>query len=187
MVAGKIHNPNAVDIERLTLKHRDAVYRQMVRVCGNHDDAEDALADALLAAFSASHQLHDPTKFRAWIATIGKRVCAKKKIRERLKGAVSLELLQGAGFDPVDQSPEADEVSVQHQMQRCVKSAYEALPPIYQEVFRLRDIQGHSNQKVADELRISLPAVKSRLLRARSMLRKNLDSGFECSNLFESA
>jgi len=156
----------------------------MVRVCGNHDDAEDALADALLAAFSASHQLHDPAKFRAWLATIGKRVCARKRIRERLTHGVSLELLQGAGYDPQDLSPDADEITIQQQMQRCVRAAYDGLPSIYQEVFLRRDLQGESNQKVADDLGLSLPAVKSRLLRARAMLRKSLDSGFECSNLF---
>ena len=53
-----------VDFERLANEHKDAVYRQMLRVCGNREDAEDVLIEALLKAYQHMHQLNDPAAFR---------------------------------------------------------------------------------------------------------------------------
>lgn len=95
-----------VDFERLTNQHRDAVYRQMVRVCGNREDAEDVLIEALLRAYRHLDQLQDSAAFRAWLARIASRVCWRLKKREAL-----LPLLQlsdsaseggGAGVEAED-------------------------------------------------------------------------------------
>jgi len=53
-----------VDFERLANEHKDAVYRQMLRACGNREDAEDVLIEALLKAYQHMHQLNDPAAFR---------------------------------------------------------------------------------------------------------------------------
>jgi DNA-directed RNA polymerase specialized sigma24 family protein len=55
--------------------HKDAVYRQMIRVCNHREDAEDALATALLLAFKSYDRLESDEAFRTWLGTIGKRVC----------------------------------------------------------------------------------------------------------------
>ncbi len=48
-----------IDFESLATAHKDAVYRQMVRACGNHQDAEDVLVEALSKAYQGLDQLHD--------------------------------------------------------------------------------------------------------------------------------
>lgn len=64
----------------------------MVRVCGNRDDAEDVLVEALLSAHRALGQLRDEAGFRAWLIRIGGRVCGKLKRREALALALALML-----------------------------------------------------------------------------------------------
>ena len=56
------------NFERLANQHKDKVYRQMVRVCGNHEDAEDVLIEALLKAYRHMEQLHDVESFRPWLS-----------------------------------------------------------------------------------------------------------------------
>jgi DNA-directed RNA polymerase specialized sigma24 family protein len=73
----------ARDFEALTKQHKDAVYRQMIRVCGNHEDAEDVLIEALLKAHRHLDQLRDSAAFRTWLARIGKRVCWQLRAQNR--------------------------------------------------------------------------------------------------------
>jgi DNA-directed RNA polymerase specialized sigma24 family protein len=67
--------PDSTDFDALTRQHKDSVYRQLLRVCGNHEDAEDVLVEALLKAYRHLNQLRDSEAFRAWLAQIGRRVC----------------------------------------------------------------------------------------------------------------
>ena len=55
-----------MNFETLVNQHKDAVYRQMVRVCGNREDAEDVLIEALLKAYRHLDQLRNSVAFRAW-------------------------------------------------------------------------------------------------------------------------
>ena len=83
-----------VDFEQLVNEHKDAVYRQMLRVCGNREDAEDVLIEALLKAYQHMHQLNDPAAFRAWLAQIARRVCWQLKKREALAPLLQLSMLE---------------------------------------------------------------------------------------------
>jgi len=60
--------PGPPDFDVLTRQHKDSVYRQMLRVCGNREDAEDFLVEALLKAYRHLNQLRDLVAFRAWLA-----------------------------------------------------------------------------------------------------------------------
>ena len=62
-----------MDFDELAEAHKDAVYRQMIRACGNREDAEDVLVEALLKAYRSLDQLRDQGAFRAWLARIGRR------------------------------------------------------------------------------------------------------------------
>ena len=65
----------APNFEALTQQHKDAVYRQMIRVCGNREDAEDVQVEALLKAYRHLDELRDSAAFRGWLAQIARRVC----------------------------------------------------------------------------------------------------------------
>jgi RNA polymerase sigma-70 factor (ECF subfamily) len=159
-----------MDYERLAARHKDAVYRQMVRVCGNHDDAEDVLIEALISAFKARESLRDEKSFQGWLATIGRRVCGRIKKRESLLSLVSL-------VDGVDARTESTaEIEVgKKELKQCVQRSVDSLPPSYRQVYELCEIEELPAEEVARRLGISLPALKSRLHRARIMVRARLD------------
>ena len=73
-----------MEFDQLMARHKDAVYRQMVRMCGNPDDAEDVLSESLLSAYRAMHQLSDEAAFQSWLAIIARRTCGRLKRREAL-------------------------------------------------------------------------------------------------------
>ena len=142
------HN-GSVDFDALARQHKDAVYRQMIRVCGNREDAEDVLIEALLKAYRHLDQLRESDAFRAWLAQIAKRVCWQLKERESL-----LPLLQ----------------------QQLLNEAIDVLPALYRPVYELCDVEDLRGDEVAQRLSISRAAMKSRLYRARGLVRTHLDA-----------
>lgn len=172
-----------MQIESLINDHKDSVYRQMVRVCGNHDDAEDALASAIYSALKASDQLRDSAAFRAWLATIGTRACSRMRIRSHLAQMMPLSELEERGFAIPDSEDLPDVAAETATLKACIAGAVEQLPDIYKEVYLRREIAGDSASEVTRDLGITLPALKSRLHRARQLVRNALDSGFGCANL----
>ena len=174
-----------MDLERLINRHKDAVYAQMVRTCGNREDAEDALAEALFAALKASDQLQRPEYFQAWLSKIGTRSCARMRIRERLVQFTSVEDLEAHGFELSDAEIGPAKAAELSALKNCVTGAIELLPETYREVYLRREILEEKAEDVASALGLSLPAVKSRLHRAREMMREALDGGLGCRSLAE--
>jgi len=154
--------------DALVRKHKDSVYRQMVRVCHHKEDAEDALATALLLAFSAAKQLSSETAFRAWLGTIGKRVCTRMRshpaIQNTLEYAEEHGLLNTVASD--------FDLAI---LKGCVREAVDKLPEIYRDVYLKCELEEATVPQAALDLGITHSAAKSRLLRARTIVRENLD------------
>lgn len=156
-------------------QHKDAVYRQMIRVCGNHDDAEDVLVEAILNAYKHYEALESPEKFQAWLSVIGRRVCGRIRKKESLLPVIALGESIAESFITPEPFDSGDEfVSKVH-------SVLELIPEQERVVFEMRDIKGLSGQETADELNISLAAQKSRLHRARAKVRELLDDCVNCA------
>ena len=169
-------NPDSPDFDALTREHKDSVYRQMLRVCGNREDAEDVLVEALLKAYRHLNQLRDSAAFRAWLAQIARRVCWQLKEREALLPLLQLSTLEQEGREIPggDATPEAQ--MAQRQMKQLLDEAIAALPELFREVYRLRDIEDRPGDEVATQLGVSRAAMKSRLHRARDLVRIHLDA-----------
>jgi RNA polymerase sigma-70 factor (ECF subfamily) len=164
-----------MDFEHLAQQHKDAVYRQLMRVCGNREDAEDVLIEALLKAYRNLDQLQDSEAFRAWLAQIGRRVCWQLKQREALMPILQLSVLEDEG-QHLDSGRDSVESEVARlQMKSLLAKAIESLPRNEREVYELRDVQELSGVETAARLKISAAAMKSRLHRARKSLRQYLD------------
>ena len=164
-----------MNFEALANEHKDAVYRQLIRVCGNHEDAEDVLIEALLKAYRNLDQLRESAAFRAWLAQIGRRVCWQLKQREALRPVLQLSTIEEEGQQLPDSAPPADVQIAKAQMKQMLLRAVEQLEPEYREVYQLRDIDELSGAEVCKRLNISLAAMKSRLHRARQSVRKYMD------------
>jgi len=165
-----------VNFESLVNQHKDAVYRQMLRVCGNHADAEDVLIEALLKAYRHLDQLQEAGAFRAWLARIASRVCWQLRNREALAPLLQLSSLEDEGKEIAASGPSPAAQVELAEMKRLLFSAIAELPAAYRDVYQLRDLQDVPGDDVARQLGISPAAMKSRLHRARSLVRQYLDS-----------
>jgi RNA polymerase sigma-70 factor, ECF subfamily len=168
-----------VEFEALANRHKDAVYRHLLQVCRNREDAEDVLIDALLRAWQSLDQLEDARAFRSWLTQIARRVCWHLRGREALIPLLQLSALPdgGAGFASAEPPPDARLES--KRMKALLANALDDLPDPYREVYQMRDIEELSGEEVARRLGISLASMKSRLHRARAVLRERLESQLE--------
>lgn len=163
------------DFDALTRQYQDVVYRQLIRVCGNREDAEDVLVEALLKAYRHLDQLRDSAAFRAWLTQIAKRVCWQLKEREALQPLIQLSELDEEGREIPGPGATPELHLARQQMKQFLEDAVASLPLEYQAVYRLRDIEDRPGDEVAKQLGISLAAMKSRLHRARALVREHLD------------
>jgi RNA polymerase sigma factor, sigma-70 family len=170
------HQTAAPVFDSLTRQHKDSVYRQMLRVCGNRQDAEDVLIEALLKAYRHLDQLRDSSAFRAWLAQIARRVCWQLKEQEALLPLLQLSMLEAEGREIPggELTPEAQ--FARGQMKQLLDDAVAVLPSLYQSVYKLRDIENRPGDQVAKKLGISGAAMKSRLHRARELIGLHLDA-----------
>jgi RNA polymerase sigma-70 factor (ECF subfamily) len=165
-----------VNFESLANEHKDAIYRQMLRVCGNREDAEDVLIEALLKAYCSLEQLRDSASFKAWLAQIARRVCWQLKQHEALLPLLQLSEMETAGHELHDKTPAPEEIVSAAQMKQLLQQAVTRLAPEFRAVYQLRDLDELPGDEVAAMLGISLSAMKSRLHRARSMLREHIEA-----------
>jgi RNA polymerase sigma-70 factor (ECF subfamily) len=169
------HN-DPVNFDTLAEQHKDAVYRQMIRVCGNREDAEDVLIEALLKAYRHLDQLRESAAFRAWLSQIAKRVCWQLKERESMLPLLQLSTLEDEGRELPGNEPLPDVQLARQQMKQLLNQAIDALPSLYRPVYQLCEVEDLRGDEVAKRLGISRAAMKSRLHRARNLVRGHLDA-----------
>jgi RNA polymerase sigma-70 factor (ECF subfamily) len=160
------------------------IYRLAKHITQNDEDAEDVLQETFLKAYEHLDSFQGNSKFYTWIVRIGVNE-ALMKLRKR-KGDRTVPL-----DEPVDTGEEmvAREIAVwednpeqrysREEMREILDSAIKTLKPDFRTVFILRDIEELSTEETAESLGISVPAVKSRLLRARLALREKLTRQFK--------
>ena len=165
-----------MNFEALANEHRDAVYRQLIRACGNREDAEDVLIEALLKEYRNLGQLRDSDAFRGWLAQIGRRVCWQLKQREALLPIIQLSAMESEGAELRSEEELPDAQTAKLQMQQLLLDAVGSLPSAERMVYELRDLEDLSGEETAATLGISLAAMKSRLFRAREKVRYYLDA-----------
>ena len=174
-----VNVPRAVEkFERLAAAHKDAVYRQMIRACGNREDAEDVLIEALLKAYRHLDQLRARSAFQAWLAQIARRVCWQLKEKAAFAPLLQLSELEQEGREIATDRPSPEEQLQSGRMKDHLDRAIRSLPTGYREVYELRDLEELPGEEVAARLGMSLAAMKSRLQRARALVRQRLDAEF---------
>jgi RNA polymerase sigma-70 factor (ECF subfamily) len=147
----------------------------MIRVCGNREDAEDVLIEALLKAYRNLDQLRESAAFKAWLAQIARRVCWQLKQRESLQPLLQLSTVEDEGQQIASPEPSPELLLAKQQMKEWLLKAVDQLEPTYREVYVLREIEEMSGEEVAKRLGLSLAAMKTRLHRARESVREFLD------------
>jgi RNA polymerase sigma-70 factor (ECF subfamily) len=164
-----------MNFEELVNEHKDAVYRQMLRVCGNQADAEDVLMEALLKAFRSLGQLRESVAFSAWLGQIARRLCWQLREREAMVPLLQLSEMEDAGMELASAGEAVDVELARREMKDILGRVIGELPEDAREVYLMRDVEDVSGEDVARKLGITVPAMKSRLHRARQAVREGLD------------
>ena len=168
----------------LVSRYQSKIYRLAKNITQNNEDAEDVLQEAFLKAYSHLAGFQRNSRFYTWIVRIAVNEALMKLRKRRSDRTVPLD-------EPVDTGEEAvaREIAVwednpeqrysHEEMQQILDDAVDELKPDFRTVFVLRDIEELSTEETAETLGISIPAVKSRLLRARLALREKLTRKFK--------
>src|SRR5579863_3575724 len=119
---------NSRDFDALTRQHQNSVYRQMLRVCGNREDAEDVLVEALLKAYRHLDQLRELQSFRGWLAQIARRVCWRLKEREALLPLMQLSELEEEGREIPSNEALAEQREALREIKELLQDAMAKLP-----------------------------------------------------------
>jgi len=158
------------------------VYFAALAVLRNEADAEDAAQEAMLKAFKNLGQFRAEARFSTWLIQIALNEARMRKRREHahmIEPIVDREDAEG-DYTPrefADWREIPSETLERKEVREKLAEALEALGQIYREVFVLRDMQHLSIEETAKALGISTASVKTRLLRARLMLRDLLSPG----------
>jgi RNA polymerase sigma-70 factor (ECF subfamily) len=168
-------NPQA--FEEVVRLHETSTYRTCLAITGNAEDAEEAMQDTFFNAYRNLIHFRGESRFVTWLRRIAVNE-ALKRLRKR-KTIDSLdESTEKENDRPPRQvegwHPNPEQLYSTEEMRRIVEKAIWALPVPYRIVFVLRDVCGHTAAETGQVLDLSIPAVKSRLLRARLMVRESL-------------
>jgi RNA polymerase sigma-70 factor (ECF subfamily) len=169
--------------EELVNRYERKIFRLTMNITRNREDAEDAMQDAFLKSYSHLKTFQGDSRFYTWLVRIAANE-ALMRLRKRRPGQFSLdEPIEGdedlMPRELQDWGPGPEQRFAQTEMREILSSVIDELEPDYRTVFVLRDIEEISTEETADALGISVPAVKSRLLRARLKLRQKLDRYFK--------
>ncbi len=160
------------------------VFRIALHITQNREDAEDVVQDAFLKAYENLQQFQGQSKFYTWLVRIAVNEALMKLRRRRPERMVSLDQEVQTEEDSMprevaDWSPNPEQLYNQAELRDILGKTIQGLPPSFRTVFVLRDVEGLSTEETAQALDLSIPAVKSRLLRARLQLRERLNRYFK--------
>jgi RNA polymerase sigma-70 factor, ECF subfamily len=169
--------------EQLVRQYDRQIYRTALHITQNREDAEDITQDVFFKAFQKLEQFQGNSKFSTWLVRIAVNESLMRLRRRKTSKTVSMdqdvETEEGAiPRDFAEWRPNPEQIFSQSELGDILRKTIAGLPPGFRTVFTLRDIENLSTEETAEALGLSVPAVKSRLLRARLQLRERLSRYF---------
>jgi RNA polymerase sigma-70 factor (ECF subfamily) len=168
--------------ETLVGRYERKIFRLAQNITQNKEDAEDVMQEAFLKSYQHLGEFQGNSRFYTWLVRIAVNQ-ALMKLRKRRPNQVSLDEEVDTGEDTMpreveDWGPSPEERYKQAELGTILNNTIAELEPPFRIVFQLRDIEELSTEETAEALGLSVPAVKSRLLRARLKLRQKLNRYF---------
>ena len=170
--------------EQLVKRYDRNIFRIAQHITQNREDAEDVVQDAFLKSYQNLEQFQEQSKFYTWLVRIAVNESLMRLRKRRTANMVSLDEDIQTEEDSVprevaDWSPNPEQMYSQAELKDILSRTIQGLPSSFRTVFVLRDVEGLSTEETAEALDLSVPAVKSRLLRARLQLRERLNKYFK--------
>jgi len=168
----------------LVNKYERKIYRLAKNITRHDEDAEDVLQEAFLKAYTHLDNFKGDSKFYTWIVRIAVNEALMRLRKRKTDRTVPLDEPMELGEETVQREiavweDNPEQQYSQEEWRRILDEAVDTLKPDFRTVFVLRDIEELSTEETAETLGISIPAVKSRLLRARLALREKLTRQFK--------
>ena len=158
------------------------IYAAAFSILGNEADAEDAVQEAVLKAFSHIQEFRREARFSTWLTqiTVNEALMRRRKQHPEIMESLGEDQDPEGNYTPRDFADWREfpsETLERKEIRELLAKALASLKQAYREVFFLRDVQKLSIEETAQALGISRASVKTRLLRARLMLRDLLAPG----------
>ena len=173
--------------ELLLRRYNQRVYRAVRAVLRNPNDTEDVMQQAYVNAYRHLHQFEGRASFPTWMTAIAIREASARN-RRTLSHLQLVPGLQGEDImsDVREPGPDPEERAVAADLMQHVEAEVAALPETYRSVLLLREVEGLSTEETAECLELTTDVVKTRLHRARTMLRDALyrRAGAGLQNIF---
>ena len=177
--AAQAGDPEA--LSQLYIENNRKAYRLAIRMVRNHEDAEDAVQDAMFKVLTHLRSFHKQARFSTWLHRITLNEVLMKMRSQRHCRTVSLDELITEGQHEEGHSPEwkdggkdPEEIASQRELRANLEKAMQALRPQAQAALIARLVEERSTADAAKSLRVSANVLKSRVRRARLALQEEL-------------
>jgi RNA polymerase sigma-70 factor (ECF subfamily) len=170
--------------EIIMRRHNQRLYRAVRAILRDEAEVEDVLQDAYLAAYRSLSEFEGRARFSTWLT----RIAVNRALDRRRRRARVVLSNPREGDDPVNDgdapswgapAEDPERQSARRELARMLQDAIDALPPTFRPVYVLREVEGLSVQETAESLGIEPNTVKTRLHRARGILRERLLGDFD--------
>ena len=164
-------------LAKLVKRYEKTIYNFAFKICRDREKAEHVMQETFLSMVKSISQFSGKSKLSTWLYTVTSNHCLmlarseKKRVASEFDEEMSFSnSLSSSGwkYTPSD-------VLENDELKAILNSAIKKLPEEYRIVFMLRDVEGLSTKETAEAMKLSVPAVKSRLHRARAFLRDELN------------
>ena len=176
-VVARVSAGETAMFETLMRRHNQRAYRVARAIVRNEDDAEDVMQQAYLNAYAHLNQFEARAQFSTWLTRIVINAALATVRRHQPERIADRHEVEGPG-DSMEaaRTPDSDPERQAYagELRRVLEHAVDALPDGYRLVFVMRDVEGFSTTETAEGLQIGEEAVKTRLHRARAMLRRQV-------------
>ena len=183
-LVAKARAGDAAAFNDLVTRYERKIFRLAKHITQSDEDAEDVLQEAFLKAYEHLPDFQGQSKFYTWIVRIAVNESLMKLRKRKSDRTVPLDEPLDTGEDVVVREiavweDDPEKKYNREELANILDEAVQSLRPAFRTVFVLRDIEELSTEETAEALGISVPAVKSRLLRARLQLREKLTRLFK--------
>jgi RNA polymerase sigma-70 factor (ECF subfamily) len=167
-------------LAQLVKNNEQTVYNFSFKICRNRDKAEHIMQETFFSMIKSLHQFDGNSKISTWLYRIVSNHCLMLARKDKSKTFVSIDNDDELYEDKytADWSNIPNQNIENTELRKILDESIDKLSPEYRIVFLLRDVEGLSTEETAELTELTVPAVKSRLHRARAFLRKELNEAF---------
>jgi RNA polymerase sigma-70 factor (ECF subfamily) len=167
-------------LAQLVKNNEQTVYNFSFKICRDRDKAEHIMQETFFSMIKSLHQFDGNSKISTWLYRIVSNHCLMLARKDKTRTFVSIDNDDELYEDKytADWSNIPNQNIENTELKKILDESIDKLSPEYRIVFLLRDVEGLSTEETAQLTELSVPAVKSRLHRARAFLRKELNEAF---------